>query len=209
MKFVTSSTCIFTSYSHCSHNAFLLLPPLVFSPRPQSILRHKNLLQPQPWRVDRARSCVDEHIIQEPSERTPKKRRHHRNPEIIPASRPDLWPIAHSVAHEPWPEVSRNVDCVACLPAETRSEPEDEEEQAQWEPFVGFGNSVVAKNLSIRRARRSMLFILPWVFEREDDKHQQRTRNELAKELTRLGHEALRVRAEDTCCCIRRWRDSA
>ena len=39
--------------------------------------------------------------------------------------------------------------------------------------------------------------IVTRILKRKDDKHQQRTRNELGKELARLGIECLRIRAED------------
>lgn len=62
----------------------------------------------------------------------------------MPARRPHLRPVPDRVRHEPRPEVARNVDRVARLPPETRAQAEDQEEQAEREPFVGFGDAVVA-----------------------------------------------------------------
>lgn len=47
------------------------------------------------------------------------------------------------------------------------------------------------------------------VFKRKDDEHEERACDELAEELARLCHEALRVGAEDGGCGVGRGRDGA
>lgn len=112
-----------------SHNPLLLLPPPMLPSRPRRRLWQNHLLQPQPRRINRARSRIDEQIIQKRAKRAAQKRRHHGNPKVVPARRPHLRAVADGVAHQPRTEVARNVDCVAGLPAETGAQAENEEEE--------------------------------------------------------------------------------
>lgn len=113
-------------------------------PRPDQLPWPEDLLDPQPRRIHRTSARVDKHIVQEAAERTAQKRRHHGDPEVIPAGGPYLRAIADRVAHEARTEVARDVDRVARFPAESAAEAEDQEEERQREPFVGFGDAVVA-----------------------------------------------------------------
>lgn len=51
--------------------------------------------------------------------------------------------------------------------------------------------------------------VIAWVFEREDDEHEQCAGDEFAEELACLSHEWLRVSAEYACCCVGCRRDGA
>lgn len=58
-------------------------------------------------------------------------------PEVVAASGPHLMTIPDRIRHQSWAKVTSDIDRITSLPAEARSQPEDEEEQAKREPFVG------------------------------------------------------------------------
>jgi len=58
-------------------------------------------------------------------------------PEVVAASRPHLMAIPDRIRHQSWAKVTSDVDRIASLPAEARSQSEDEEEQTERKPFVG------------------------------------------------------------------------
>jgi hypothetical protein len=62
-----------------SHNTFLFLPPKVFSPCIQSVAGAEQIFQSEPGRIDGARPCVYEQIIQETPEDTATEGSDHRN----------------------------------------------------------------------------------------------------------------------------------
>ena len=45
--------------------------------------------------------------------------------------------VANSIRHQSWAEVTSDINRIASLPAEARSEAEDQEEQTKREPFIG------------------------------------------------------------------------
>ena len=55
--------------------------------------------------------------------------------------------IPDHVAHEPWPEVTGEVDRIAGLPAETRANSEDDEEEAQRGEVTGADIPVVLEGV--------------------------------------------------------------
>ena len=114
----------------------------MLSPRSHRVT-WSELLQAEPWRVDRTGTRVDEDVVEEASERAAKEWCHHRNldmvsksyecykktyPEVVAASGPYLMTIPNSVRHQPWAKVTSDVDRITSLPAEARPQPEDEEE---------------------------------------------------------------------------------
>ena len=123
----------------------------MLSPRSHRVT-WSELLQAEPWRVDRTGTRVDEDIVQETPKRATKEGCHHRNldmvsksyerhqktyPEVVAASRPHLRTIPNSIRHQPWAEVTSDIDRITSLPAEARAQAEDEEEKAKRKPFVG------------------------------------------------------------------------
>jgi len=133
------------------YNPLFLLSPYVLSPRSHRVT-WSELLQAEPWRVDRTGSRVDEDVIEEASKRAAKEWCHHRYldmvrksyerhqktyPEVVAASGPHLMTIPDRIRHQPWAKVTSDVDRITSLPAEARPQAEYEEEQAEREPFVG------------------------------------------------------------------------
>lgn len=143
----------------------------------------------------RLRSRIHEEIIQERPKRTPTKRRHHRDPKIIPPCTPNLTSIPQYVTHKPRAKISREINSIPSLPAKIRSETENQEEQREGEER---SCAALAHGAGIGV-----------VFECEDDEQEDRGGDELGEELRGLGEEGLWVCAEDYGCGGGRGRDGA
>ena len=85
--------------------------------------------------------------------------------------------VSNEVAEQSWTEVSRQIDSIACLPAERRTNSKNQEEEHQRSEVAGAKVRIVLQG--------------------EDHEHQHRAGDELGEELARLGHERLRVGAKD------------
>jgi hypothetical protein len=62
------------------------------------------------------------------------------HPEVVSTGTPHFTAISDRIRHQPRTKVTGDVDSVARLPSEAGSETEDEEEEAEWEPFVALRN---------------------------------------------------------------------
>lgn len=93
-------------------------------------------------------------------------------------------PIAQHIRHQPGSKVPGKVNRITRFPPEASSNTKDDEEQSKRR----------------QRARAE----IPIILQRKDHEHQDRTRQELGKELARLRHKLGRVGTEDTRCCGRR-----
>ena len=144
---------------------------------PDGRIRPDKPLQAHIRRIDRTLARIQEQIIQQSTKAAPEERTHHRDPEIIPAIAPHLVAVAEEIAHESWPEVARQVDGVAGLPAEAGADAEDDEEETQGREGPGADVAVVLEGV--------------------DAEHEQRAGDEFGEELARLGHEGGGVGAED------------
>jgi hypothetical protein len=76
-----------------SKNSSYLILPLLLLLLPISTFQQKR--NAHPWHIHRTfRTCVDEQIVQEATERGTEERRHHGYPEIIFPCRPDSMTIS-------------------------------------------------------------------------------------------------------------------
>jgi len=64
------------------HNPFFFLSPYMLSSRSHRVARSE-LLQPEPRRVDRTGTRVDEDVVEEASKRAAKKWCHHRDLDMV------------------------------------------------------------------------------------------------------------------------------
>ena len=90
-------------------------------------------------------------------------------------------PIPDEIREQPGSKVSSQINRIAGLPAERRTDSKDQEEQAQ-------GNHISRTEIRI-------------IFQRKDHEYKYSTGDDLREDLSRLRQEGLRIRIEHTRGC--------
>ena len=86
--------------------------------------------------------------------------------------------IPNKVGEQSWAKVSSQIDGIASLPSESGANAEDQKEEHE-------GGKIARAEVAV-------------IFQSENREHEHGTCNELGEKLARLGHEWLRIGAEDT-----------
>jgi len=89
--------------------------------------------------------------------------------------------VTDHVGDETWTEITSQVDGIAGLPSEASTDTEDDEEEAERTKVTSTDVTAVCKSV--------------------DKEHKESAGNELGEKLASLGHEWLRVCAENAGCC--------